>query len=163
MGKKLIIKGADFSENGIIPEWNVLPLSAGSFNTTYGTLMTSSIKFRNAKLVKLGVGQSITFIGIGNEIDTDNYVPGYQVIAYSDDIINSTAEEQKSAALMDTRITKNPSSTGVTYDDIVFTNNKDIDVYVLVAFGYVTATQPSEFNVDALREKYEGKILYKIQ
>ncbi len=149
MGKQLVIKGADFSANGLGVICN---LAKGSINSVTKLIVdTSNIKFRLADTIDVKNGEKVIISGFGAPVD--GLVPGW-----SRNFYNSSLEPIEGSY-----IGVAPSSSNVPLGDIEITNSTGSDAKLMVAFGYSTASKPSDFDVDAYRESYEGKIMGKIE
>ena len=149
MGKQLVIKGADFSANALSI---VCVLSKGSINAQSHLIIDSSnIKFRLANTIHVASGKQIIISGFGAPVD--GIVPGYSYCFY-----NSNLEP-----IDGSYGSVGPVNGNTPLGDIVVTNNTGVDAEIMVAFGFVTVKQPSNFNVDDYRESYEGKITAMIE
>lgn len=156
MGTILIIKNADFSENGM-PIARILDVVSGSMQATYYDLIsTSSIKVRCSPLLKVPVGKQITY-SLNGAKSYQGYKPGYMIGVYDKDITNLSTQEQRNAAILADCTSVIPRNSG-ELESIVYTNNNEQDVWVTIAIGFTSTIKPSDFNISDYKDFVTDKI-----
>lgn len=161
MGTILIIKNADFSENGM-PITRILDIVSGSLQASVYTLIPNSIvKVRCSPLLKVPVGKHITY-SLNDAKSYQGYKPGYLIGVYDKDITNLSTQEQKNAAILADCAFVLPQDSGEC-ESIVYTNNNEQDVWVTIAIGFTSTISPSDFNISDYKDFVTDKISYIIE
>lgn len=161
MGTLLIIKNADFSENGM-PTSRVVDIVDGSLNVQkYFILTSSTIKVLCMPIIKVPAGKTITYM-LGDASSYQGYKPGYSRGVYDKDITNLSKTEQEEAAILEECVIVLPETSG-TLDNIIYTNSSASDIWITISIGFASNKQPENFDITVYKAAITGKVSYVIE
>lgn len=146
MGKSLIVKGADFTINGLDSTWNEMQLVQGFVNTNSGSsnygkiYISSGSAYMNAIQAKflIPAGESISVKITNDDVIMSDLLIGY--IASANNVAYVDGNVVSNIAL-----TFHPASSSIRESDGTFTieNTSNTDLYFYCDFTYDTSSGPA--------------------
>lgn len=137
MGKIMIIKGADFSQNAIVRDFIEMPLMQSFYALTTGSVNESTYRFGFLSLLNLKQGQTITIKGLANVHDKPLYV----------EWVRYASPTPSTSTFVDT---SNSSFINNYEGNDVFTFEIDTDGY----YGFSFANDPTKNTTECLINDY---------